>query len=230
VFERFTEQARQVIAVAQQEARDLGHSGIDTEHQLLGVLADRRSGASRVLKGFGITPKRVRDQVVLIVGRGEDPVEGFMPFTPAAKKVLSLALREALSSGSRVVTPEHILRGLLREDEGVAARALRDLNVDPREVSEALLPLLPIPNPPGSPMPRAFPPRPVLIRSDSILSRVVEDCVGRALDEDRSEYGLHDLLDAIVNDPEAAAAVESLGLDLQPLRQLNGPEALGGAA
>jgi hypothetical protein len=230
VFDRFTEEARQVVVVAQQEARDLRHSGIDTEHLLLGVLADRRSGASRVLKGFGITQKSVRDQVVLILGRGDAPVEGFMPFTAAAKKVLELALRESLSSGSRVVTPEHLLRALMRVDEGVAVRVLCDLNADPREISETLMPLLPIPNPLGPPTPRAFAPRPVIVRSDSILSRVVEECVGRALDEDRSEYGLADLLDAIINDPEAAAAVESLGLDLQPLRELDVPDALGGAA
>lgn len=225
VFDRFTAEARQVVVIAQKEARDLRHSHIDTEHLLLGVLSDRRSRASRLLKGFGITAKRARDQIVVLVGRGETPAERMMPFTPAAKKVLSLSLREAMASGSRLVTPEFVLCGLLRVDDGLAVRVLLDLNADPRVIRETLAPLLQIPSPPGPPTPRASQPRPIFIHSDPIVSRLIEVCVERAIDDDRSEYGLGDLLEAITDDPEATAVADTLGVDLRSLRRVKPPEA-----
>jgi hypothetical protein len=102
----------------------------------------------------------------------------------------------------------------------MAVRVLLDLNVDPRELTDALTPLLPFPNPPGPPMPRAFTPRPVFIRQDATVGRVMETCVERALDEERSEYGLTDLLEAIADDPEAFPFAQSLGIDLTSLRDL----------
>jgi hypothetical protein len=220
VFERFTPEAREVVVAAHQEARDLRHSQIDTEHLLLGVLADRKSRASHLLKGFGITPKRAREQIVQIEGRGETPVEGMMPFTSSAKKVLSLSLREAVTAGSRVVTPEYLLCGLLRVEEGVAVRVLLDLNARPTDVREALAPLLQVPNPPGPPLPRAFAPRPVFVRSDSVMTRLIEACTERAIDDVRTEYGLREFLAVIAEDEEAAAIIMSLGIDIQSLRQL----------
>ena len=128
--------ARDAVVDAQQEARGLRHSHIDTEHQLLGLLADRHSGASRVLKSFGITAKRVRQQVVQIVKPGETPVEGSLPFTPAAKKVHELAFMEAESSGSNV-TPEHLLlSGWFASGEGVATQVLLGLGADPNAIRE----------------------------------------------------------------------------------------------
>jgi ATP-dependent Clp protease ATP-binding subunit ClpC len=154
VFDRFTKPARDVVVNAQREARALGHSYIGTEHQLLGLLADRRSGASRVLKSFGVTAKRVRKQLVQIVKPGETPVEGSLPFTAAAKQVHELAFMEAKSSGSDV-TPEHLLLGLVREREGVATQVLLGLGADPNAIGTALMSFLRGPSQPGSPIPRA---------------------------------------------------------------------------
>jgi ATP-dependent Clp protease ATP-binding subunit ClpC len=124
VFERFTERARQVVVLAQEEARILKHNYIGTEHILLGLLREEEGLAARVLESLDITVERVRAQVVRIVGSGEEVTSGQIPFTPRAKKVLELALREALSLGHNYIGTEHILLGLVRENEGVAARIL----------------------------------------------------------------------------------------------------------
>src|SRR5438270_10834218 len=122
MFERFTERARQVVVLAQEEARTLKHNYIGTEHILLGLLREEEGLAARVLESLDITVERVRAQVVRIVGSGEEVTSGQIPFTPRAKKVLELALREALSLGHNYIGTEHILLGLVRENEGVAAR------------------------------------------------------------------------------------------------------------
>src|SRR5919112_5658824 len=124
MFERFTERARQVVVLAQEEARTLKHNYIGTEHILLGLLREEEGLAARVLESLDITVERVRAQVVRIVGSGEEVTSGQIPFTPRAKKVLELALREALSLGHNYIGTEHILLGLVRENEGVAARIL----------------------------------------------------------------------------------------------------------
>src|SRR3978361_1687773 len=124
MFERFTERARQVVVLAQEEARTLKHNYIGTEHILLGLLREEEGLAARVLESLDITVERVRAQVVRIVGSGEEVTSGQIPFTPRAKKVLELALREALSLGHNYIGNEHILLGLVRENEGVAARIL----------------------------------------------------------------------------------------------------------
>jgi len=128
MFERFTERARQVVVLAQEEARTLKHNYIGTEHILLGLLREEEGLAARVLESLDITVERVRAQVVRIVGSGEEVTSGQIPFTPRAKKVLELALREALSLGHNYIGTEHILLGLVRENEGVAARILLDLD------------------------------------------------------------------------------------------------------
>src|SRR6476659_3160277 len=126
MFERFTERARQVVVLAQEEARTLKHNYIGTEHILLGLLREEEGLAARVLESLDITVERVRAQVVRIVGSGEEVTSGQIPFTPRAKKVLELALREALSLGHNYIGTEHILLGLVRENEGVAARFFFD--------------------------------------------------------------------------------------------------------
>ena len=133
MFERFTERARQVVVLAQEEARTLKHNYIGTEHILLGLLREEEGLAARVLESLDITVERVRAQVVRIVGSGEEVTSGQIPFTPRAKKVLELALREALSLGHNYIGTEHILLGLVRENEGVAARILLDFDADSRE-------------------------------------------------------------------------------------------------
>ncbi len=130
MFERFTERARQVVVLAQEEARTLRHNYIGTEHILLGLLREEEGLAARVLESLDITVERVRAQVVRIVGSGEEVTSGQIPFTPRAKRVLELALREALSLGHDYIGTEHILLGLVRENDGVAARILLDFGAD----------------------------------------------------------------------------------------------------
>ena len=125
MFERFTERARQVVVLAQEEARRLRHNYIGTEHLLLGLLRED-GAAARALDEFDVTFEEVQAQVARIIGQGDEVTTGQIPFTPRAKKVLELSLREALDSGDNYIGPEHILLGLLREGEGVAARILMD--------------------------------------------------------------------------------------------------------
>jgi ATP-dependent Clp protease ATP-binding subunit ClpC len=142
VFERFTERARQVVVLAQEEARILKHNYIGTEHILLGLLREEEGLAARVLESLEITVERVRAQVVRIVGSGEEVTSGQIPFTPRAKKVLELALREALSLGHNYIGTEHILLGLVRENEGVAARILLDFDADSEKIRNEVIRML----------------------------------------------------------------------------------------
>ena len=134
LFERFTERARQVVVLAQDEARALKHNYIGTEHILLGLLREEEGLAARVLESLDITVEEVRAQVARIVGQGDEVTTGQIPFTPRAKKVLELALREALSLGHNYIGTEHILLGLVRENEGVAARILLDFDADAEKI------------------------------------------------------------------------------------------------
>ncbi len=142
MFERFTERARQVVVLAQEEARTLKHNYIGTEHILLGLLREEEGLAARVLESLDITTERVRAQVVRIVGSGEEVTSGQIPFTPRAKKVLELALREALSLGHNYIGTEHILLGLVRENEGVAARILLDFDADSEKIRNEVIRML----------------------------------------------------------------------------------------
>jgi len=139
MFERFTERARQVVVLAQEEARALKHNYIGTEHLLLGLLREEEGVAARVLDALEVSVEEVRAAVVRIVGSGEESPQGQIPFTPRAKKVLELALREALSLGHNYIGTEHILLGLVREDEGVAARILLDLDAEPEKIRNEVM-------------------------------------------------------------------------------------------
>src|ERR671935_49970 len=142
MFERFTERPMQVVVLAQEEARTLKHNYIGTEHILLGLLREEEGLAARVLESLDITVERVRAQVVRIVGSGEEVTSGQIPFTPRAKKVLELALREALSLGHNYIGTEHILLGLVRENEGVAARILLDFDADAEKIRNEIIRML----------------------------------------------------------------------------------------
>jgi ATP-dependent Clp protease ATP-binding subunit ClpC len=142
VFERFTERARQVVVLAQEEARTLKHKYIGTEHILLGLLREKEGLAALVLESLDITVERVRAQVVRIVGSGKEVTSGQIPFTPRAKKVLELALREALSLGHNYIGTEHILLGLVRENEGVGARILLDFDADCEKICNEVIRML----------------------------------------------------------------------------------------
>ena len=130
MFERFTDQARRVVVVAQEESRKLGHDYIGTEHILLGILGAGESVAVQALASLGVSLEAAREQVEEIVGRGSHQVSGHIPFTPRAKKVLELSLREAIQLGHNYIGTEHILLGLIREGEGVAAQVLTRLGAD----------------------------------------------------------------------------------------------------
>jgi ATP-dependent Clp protease ATP-binding subunit ClpA len=142
VFERFTERARQSVVLAQEEARGFKHNYIGTEHILLGLLRVEEGLAARVLGSLEITAEKVRGRVAEIVGQGEEAAVGQIPFTPRAKKVLEFALREALAIGHNYIGTEHILLGLVRENEGVAVRILLDFDVDDERVRDTVFTML----------------------------------------------------------------------------------------
>jgi ATP-dependent Clp protease ATP-binding subunit ClpA len=143
MFERFTEEGRRTVVLAQEEARALLHSYIGTEHLLLGLLRLGEGVAAEVLEALGVTADDVRGQVLRIVGRGEKVADGQIPFTPRAKKVLELSLREALQVGHHEIGGGHLLLGLLREGEGVAVLCLSELGVDLPAVRARVLEALP---------------------------------------------------------------------------------------
>jgi hypothetical protein len=216
VYERFTERARQVVVLAQEEARGLRHNYIATEHILLGLLREEQGLAARVLRSHDVTVEGVRSQVVRIVGPGEEPISGQIPFTPQTKKVMETAQREALSLDHDYIATEHILLGLLRDDDGVAVRILLDCDIDLLDFRDELIVRT------GSPRPEADEPTssglfpaidpgwldglPVLLKP---LGEEIRADLGRAPD-------LGDLLLALICVPHspAAEALSELGLDV----------------
>ncbi|MBW3604289.1 MAG: hypothetical protein KY460_05115 [Actinobacteria bacterium] len=130
MFERFTDRARRVVVLAQEEARMLNHNYIGTEHLLLGLIHEEDGIAARVLASLGVEQDLARDRVEEIIGRGETEPGGHIPFTPRAKRVLELSLREAQQLGHNYIGTEHLLLGLIREGEGVGAQALLQLDVE----------------------------------------------------------------------------------------------------
>jgi ATP-dependent Clp protease ATP-binding subunit ClpA len=142
MFERFTEKARQVIIFAQDDARALRHNYIGTEHILLGLLREQEGVAARVLDVLGITAEEVRTQVDRLVGRGDEAATGQIPFTPRAKHALEHALREAIALGHQYIGTEHLLLGLARESDGVAARILLDLGGDAETIRHEIIGVL----------------------------------------------------------------------------------------
>jgi ATP-dependent Clp protease ATP-binding subunit ClpC len=142
VFERFTDRARRVVVLAQEEARLLNHNYIGTEHILLGLIHEGEGVAAKALESLGISLEKVRQQVEEIIGAGQSPPSGHIPFTPRAKKVLEMSLREALQLGHNYIGTEHILLGLIREGEGVAAQVLVKLGADLGRVRQQVIQLL----------------------------------------------------------------------------------------
>lgn len=142
MFERFTDRARRVVVLAQDEARELNHNYIGTEHILLGLISEGDGVAAKALESMGISLDAVRSEVVDIIGRGSQPPSGHVPFTPRAKKVLEYSLREALQLGHKYIGTEHLLLGLIREGEGVAAQVLVKLGADLPRVRQQVIQLL----------------------------------------------------------------------------------------
>ncbi|MGZ4728723.1 MAG: Clp protease N-terminal domain-containing protein, partial [Acidimicrobiales bacterium] len=150
MFERFTDRARRVVVLAQEEARLLNHNYIGTEHILLGLIHEGEGVAAKALESLGISLEAVRSQVEEIIGQGGSSPSGHIPFTPRAKKVLELSLREALQLGHNYIGTEHILLGLIREGEGVAAQVLVKLGADLSRVRQQVIQLLSGYSGPGS--------------------------------------------------------------------------------
>jgi len=178
MFERFSDRARRAVVRAQEEARLLNHDYIGTEHMLLGLLAERGSAAARALDSLNVTLEAAREQVREIVGEGsqEQGQRGHIPFTPRAKKVLELSLREALNLRSEIIGTEHLLLGLIDEGDGVGAQILDRLGAPAETVRERVVELAktepdPETEPAGGsagPAPSAWQARPVRVRMESI--------------------------------------------------------------
>ncbi|QQC60270.1 ATP-dependent Clp protease ATP-binding subunit [Rothia kristinae] len=142
MFERFTDRARRVVVLAQEEARMLNHNYIGTEHLLLGLIHEGEGIAAKALESMGVTLSAVREQVQDIIGPGQQAPSGHIPFTPRAKKVLELSLREALQLGHNYIGTEHILLGLIRAGEGVASQVLTKLGADPSRVRQTVIDMI----------------------------------------------------------------------------------------
>src|SRR3989441_4369099 len=142
MFERFTDRARRVVVLAQEEARMLNHNYIGTEHILLGLIHEGEGVAAKALESLSISLEAVRQQVEEIIGQGQAAPTGHIPFTPRAKKVLELSLREALQLGHDFIGTEHVLLGLIREGEGVAAQVLQKLGADLDRAREMVIAVL----------------------------------------------------------------------------------------
>ena len=142
MFERFSQRARTVVVLAQEEARLLNHNYIGTEHILLGLIREGEGVAAKALESLGISLDAVRQQVEKIIGRGQQAPSGHIPFTPRAKKVLELSLREAKALGHNYIGTEHILLGLIREGSGVAAQVLVKLGADLNRARQQVVQLL----------------------------------------------------------------------------------------
>ena len=140
MFERFTDRARRVVVLAQEEARMLNHDYVGTEHILLALIGEGGGVAAQALESLGITEEAARHQVEEIAGPGQTgPQRGHLPLTPRAKKTLQLSMREAIALGHGYIGTEHILLGLIREDDGVAIRVLNGLGVDPNSVRQQVI-------------------------------------------------------------------------------------------
>jgi len=144
MFERFTDRARRVLVLAQEEARLLGHNFMGTEHLLLGLIHEDKGVAARALHGLGVSLESTRREVAKTVGSSAQPSTTTAPFTPRAKKVLELSLREALQLGDSYIGTEHLLLGLIRDGDGVAASVLTALGADLQRVRQQVITLLPV--------------------------------------------------------------------------------------
>jgi ATP-dependent Clp protease ATP-binding subunit ClpC len=231
MFERFTGRARRSIVLAQEEARNLQHNYIGTEHILLGLLSEGQGVGARALAQFGVTLEIVRQEVTDTIGTGQSAPSGHIPFTPRAKKVLELALREALALHHNYIGTEHILLGLIREGDGVAVQILKK-HADPVRLREAVLDVLGTRYPASEARSRNW-----LRRVSAALGRPVE---GETAEEGAEQpvlsatpaadvtlttaaqlaggdpVGSHHLLLAALSDADSAAArvLSSLGVDL----------------
>ena len=220
LFERFTERARQVVVLAQDEARALRHGHIGTEHVLLGLRREEDGLAARVLASYDITVEQVRAEVVQTVGMGKDDERGQTPFTARAKKVLELSLDEARSLGHHDVGTEHILLGLVRQGEGVGFRVLRGLDADPEKLRADLRSLAASQQVPPETVRGTATGMGVTRASVSAggsrspgVRRLMVETLKLAAADGRSEVDIPDVLLALISDSDNASLLLDLGID-----------------
>jgi len=201
MFERFTDRARRVVALSQEEARRLDHSYIGTEHILLGLCREGGGVAARALESLDISLDVVRQQVEELIGRGQQPPSGHIPFTPRAKKVLELSLRESQQLGHNYIGTEHILLGLIREGDGVAAQVLVRLGADLNRVRQQVVQLIH-----GRPPREGAPGPEVQNRLDTVEGRLaaLEQRVGTGSDTSN----LDEQIDSVRREKESAIDVQ----------------------
>ena len=241
MFERFTSKARHVVVLAQEEARKLGHNYIGTEHLLLGLLGESDGYACRVLEGFGMSLDGARQEVKVIIGTGGQTLSGHIPFTPRAKKTMELALREALQLHHNYIGTEHILLGVIREGEGVAAQVMRQ-HAELQEIRAAVLDLVPAAaaaaqagrarrwlrrRSSGDPLAVNDPADPTELRTTPAADTSLSEAARLA---GPHPVGSHHLLLAALSDPDTAAArvLATLGVDLDQAREaLRGADVTG---
>ncbi len=215
MFEKFTDGARRVVVLAQEEARLLNHDYIGTEHILLGLIAETEGVAARALQSLGVKLATVRQQVEQIIGRGGSMPGSHIPFTPRAKKVLELSLREAMNFGHNYIGTEHILLGLIREGEGVAAQVLVKLGAGLDRVRLKVIELLSSgaaeATTQGEPLPPLSP----------ALQEIVEEARRQAVVDGAPEVAPLHLFWAAVRHPDGAAGrmLREAGVDPQALRR-----------
>ena len=222
MFELLTQQARDVIIEAAREARELRHQAIGTEHMLLGVLHEGDNLGAQVLRSFAISEDRVRAETVRIVGLGEVPSTGQIPFTPEAKHGLDLAHRESRHFAHRQIGTEHLLLGLLSENDGIAARILGDLDADPSNIrTEVLRALIPdgdrLPPSTGDGAERPTPPA-VQLTPGSPASRVLWHAFARSIWDGSSYVEVEHLLLALIDDAATATWLRAAGVDPAAIR------------
>jgi ATP-dependent Clp protease ATP-binding subunit ClpC len=230
VFGRFTPQARQVVVLAQDDARILDHNYKGSEHILLGLLREEEGIGGRVLESLGIAADPVRAQVLEICPPGQVIASsGQLPFTPRSKKVLELTTSEALSLGHNYIGTEHIQLGLVRENGGVAARVLLDLGADAEKIRNEVIRMIPDP---GAPPPRrtsavdkgtaqamiaSVPRTHIRVDASARVRKLLMVAAARALDDGRLEIDVRDLLLALTDDEQTALLCSQIaGAQAQP--------------
>ncbi|CAN5218846.1 hypothetical protein BH20ACT24_BH20ACT24_20300 [soil metagenome] len=214
MFERFTDRARRVIVLAQEESRLLRHNYIGTEHILLGLVREGEGVAAQVLTRLQVSLDGVRREVCQIIGEGKQAPTGHIPFTPRAKKVLELSLREALSLGHNYIGTEHILLGLVREGEGVAAQVLRQRDAGLERVRAEVIEVLSAPG--SEPVERPEPP-PSLSPESTVVLRIARKA---AEGMGHREVQPDDLLMGLLagEDPAVVALLARLGVEFDELK------------
>ncbi len=220
MFERFTERARQVVVLAQEEARTFKHHHIGDGHLLLGLLREQEGVGAKALESFDITLERVRGEVVRIVGVGDHASSGQIPFTPEAKRVLEQALHEARDLGNNYIDTEHVLLSLLTLREGVSARILVDCDAPREQIRDEVIRLLTEARVGPRAHPRSAPPPSpngfeewIRIGPGAGVRRLLMVAAARALDDGREAIQALDVLRALTRDEHTGPLLAELGVD-----------------